>query len=512
MKKPSSDDLFHLIHSLGKAEKAYFKINTRNISENNKPFYIELFDFLEKQNSYNEERLLKRFSPIIISRLSYNKNYLYNLILKTLHSFNESISSRLRNDLNKIEFLFEKGLYRQCAKLIRKSKSEAKKHGKQLAFIELTEFETELMHLQSYKGKTVEDIDNEFGEIYNALDKCKNYNDYRRLSSIVFFKRIKKGFIRSKEELKLYDPFLKHPLFQSEVKAMSFQALISYYAFYSTYYFDSLDHNKAYHYSKQMLQLIEQNPHLLKEKPNRYLVALNNLITCQNMLFKFEEARNYTSILYTLRSQFPKLSDKIECDTFIHSLETYMDSGNFKTGVKEMEEFKNKLIRQKNTYFKNIKDRVVVNYDFCCLHFGAEDYQKANYYLNEILNNPSDTRRDLHCFSKILGLIIHFELNNTELLEYSIRSTYRYLLKRKRLYKFEDAILNFIRKNIFKENTYTELIEAFKGLHIELLKLSKNPFEKRALDYFDFISWLESKIEKRPFAEIIKEKILQKSR
>ncbi|MBI2271893.1 MAG: hypothetical protein HYU69_16245 [Bacteroidetes bacterium] len=506
MKKSTSDDLFQLIRSLGKAEKAYFKISVKNVSVDDKPFYIELFDFLEKQNSYNEDMLFKKFQPIKISRLSYHKNYLYNLILKTLHSFDESISARLRTDLNKIEFLFGKGLYKQCEKLIRKSKADAKKHGKYLALIELMEFGAELIHIQAYRDKTRGDIDNIFEEISNAMTKCKNYNDYRLLSSRLFIERIKKGFIRSREELKLYNVFLKHPLFQHETKAKSFQALNSYYAFYATYYFDCLDYSKAYHYSKKLALLLENNPHLLKEKPDRYLTALNNMITCQNRLYKLNEARDYNEKLNALKTEFPKLTNKIETDVFVHSLETHVDSGQFKAGIRAMEGAQRKLIQQKNVLYRNIEENVVVNYDFCRLYFGAEDYQKASSYLNKILNNPLDARSDLHCFSKIISLIIHFELNDTELLEYSIKSTYRYLLKRNRLYKFEDAILNFIRKKIFKKNTYKDLIEAFKELCEELLKLSKNPFEKRALEYFDFISWLESKIENRSFAEVVREK------
>ncbi len=43
-----------------------------------------------------------------------------------------------------------------------------------------------------------------------------------------------------------------------------------------------------------------------------------------------------------------------------------------------------------------------------------------------------------------------------------------------------------------------------------MLQLEKNKFEKRAFLYFDIISWLESKIEKRTVQDIIKTKALKK--
>ena len=41
----------------------------------------------------------------------------------------------------------------------------------------------------------------------------------------------------------------------------------------------------------------------------------------------------------------------------------------------------------------------------------------------------------------------------------------------------------------------------------ELLLLAKDPQERPAFDYFDFISWVESNIQKRPFKEIVQEKL-----
>ena len=51
-----------------------------------------------------------------------------------------------------------------------------------------------------------------------------------------------------------------------------------------------------------------------------------------------------------------------------------------------------------------------------------------------------------------------------------------------------------------------DLISRFKDLKSEMIEIAKDPFEKTAFEYFDIISWLNSKIEKRSFAEIIKEK------
>jgi hypothetical protein len=51
--------------------------------------------------------------------------------------------------------------------------------------------------------------------------------------------------------------------------------------------------------------------------------------------------------------------------------------------------------------------------------------------------------------------------------------------------------------------TKAEQIDAFKDLRHNIMRITKDPHEAIALDYFDFISWLESKIEGKRFSEVV---------
>ena len=66
------------------------------------------------------------------------------------------------------------------------------------------------------------------------------------------------------------------------------------------------------------------------------------------------------------------------------------------------------------------------------------------------------------------------------------------------IFPSDSSLLNF--------HEAPELVPAFRDLKAELEEIFKNPFENKALDLFDFISWLESKIENRAFAEVVREK------
>jgi len=51
-----------------------------------------------------------------------------------------------------------------------------------------------------------------------------------------------------------------------------------------------------------------------------------------------------------------------------------------------------------------------------------------------------------------------------------------------------------------------EIKDEFKKLHSKLKQYEDHPYERRAFLYLDIISFLESKIENRPVADVIAEK------
>lgn len=46
----------------------------------------------------------------------------------------------------------------------------------------------------------------------------------------------------------------------------------------------------------------------------------------------------------------------------------------------------------------------------------------------------------------------------------------------------------------------------FIKLKLKLENILKEPLEKKVLDYFDFITWIESKVAKKEFRSLAKEK------
>ena len=78
------------------------------------------------------------------------------------------------------------------------------------------------------------------------------------------------------------------------------------------------------------------------------------------------------------------------------------------------------------------------------------------------------------------------------------------------LHEVQKEIIKFLRNlnNLYPADIKKEFIK----MRLRFIELEKNTYEKRAFLYLDIISWLESKIENRKIADIIKEKAKLNSR
>ena len=176
--------------------------------------------------------------------------------------------------------------------------------------------------------------------------------------------------------------------------------------------------------------------------------------------------------------------------------------GEFKEGLVVVDQILEKF-RCKNQI--DAHHIMVLYYKIACLYFGCEEYEKSILYLNRIIENKElKMREDLLCFTRVLNVFAHYEAGMDYHLDKHLRDTYKFLLKMNDLHEVQKLMIRFVRKlgSIYPH----ELKDEFRKLHAEMLPFENDPYERRAFLYLDVLSWLESKIENKPIAEIIKQK------
>jgi tetratricopeptide (TPR) repeat protein len=136
-------------------------------------------------------------------------------------------------------------------------------------------------------------------------------------------------------------------------------------------------------------------------------------------------------------------------------------------------------------------------------YFGIGDYKKALSFINEVLNdNEQNLRQDIYSFSRLLNLVLHYELENYDFLEYVIKSTNRYLSKYERDYKIEDVLIKYIRK-LSKVSSPKASQEIFVAMNKEVNILMQDHQERVVLEFFNIEAWIDSKINKTSFSESV---------
>jgi tetratricopeptide (TPR) repeat protein len=247
---------------------------------------------------------------------------------------------------------------------------------------------------------------------------------------------------------------------------------------------------------------------MLALEPIWYLKGMHVLLEALFVLGHSEKhAEEIVKLDEFLANPPTRIDENLETVGFMYSytskLNGHFIDGSFNEGIELVPE----LLKQLDKHAEQVDPHriLIFYYKIACLYFGAGDNEKSIQYLNKIINYPDPRlREDIHCFARILNLIAHFELGNQTLVDYQIRSVYRFLRKMNDLNLVQEEILNFIKNlgNLKQDQTK----EAFHNLRNRLLEISEMPYQKRPFLYLDIVSWLESKIYDKPVQEVIKSK------
>ena len=503
MKRP--DSLFELIHCLGNNEKRYISIALQGEDKE----CIKLYNAIKKQKQYNEKRLLSVLKKPPITHFRAVKQYVHKLVLKNMRAYRADVSvqMQLRTLLIDLQFLLKKGLYIQTEKLIAKAKKLSLKYEEHSILLELLHLERTLMKRTAYEGKTTKQLESNFKQTFKGIATYKQIQEYDLLASRLFLELKKEGN-RVSGAMSTKAIVLQQKMLARDETTLPYHARIHLYSYYlANANKEAMGLPAAYEYAHKQVSLLEEYPHLIEEEEGARLYAISafNLLLFQLRYKKYEEMQLTIKKFQNVSVASKTLSNELFYISHSMELTLYITQGLFNDAVGVAQTMEQEL--EQNPQIRLSKEKeMILYYEFCNAYFGAGLFNKAKVYLNKVLQENVDVRSDIQCFAHLLNIVIHFELGNETLLKYLVKTTYKFLYKRKRLYKFETIVLAFIKVQLTKKHTQAEILFLFEDLKKELETLIKDPFEKRILDYFDFLSWIESKTEHIPFASIIQHK------
>ncbi len=483
----TSDDLFQLIKSLNKSEKAYFKkfAQLHILGEENT--YVLLFNAIDYQEKYDEKTLAKTFaagkSP---SQFSVLKNYLYNLILKSQRVYHTEVSlrSELRAQLQNTALLFEKGLHSQAEKLLRRCRKTAEEAELFRELIEISGIEQAMLLFgKSYDDGTIKIMNAMLDERTHVLLKMQNTYDYDRLEYNLAHNLQKAKAAGRKEIEKIMD----HTLMKNEKEALCVISRLKFHHIRSTFCYYTGKREECTRHLQKVLDVLEQHPAILNLRMQDYVLITNNVLL---LLLELNKLKKFDAQLVRFRKRLAglkistRLWEQAVAQNWLTEMQRHYNDFNYTKILQTADDLKARLKTNKAELTLTDGFQHVDILSRAALKAGKPS--DALSFNLELINHPEAPKKfNNYPYARLLNLLIHFELGNYDLLAYSIQSFQRQIMKVTPAPLF-DAVISFLKKfpSTTERRQRQELVETLVG-QLKLIGAGK------ADSYFDFISWAQ---------------------
>lgn len=501
----ATDDLLSLIQSLNQTEKRYFKIFAQRHVIGKSNAYINLFDAVDaagKKGNYDESEIRKQLNKIIpTTSFAVVKNYLYNLILKSMRAYHEddnethAISLRLLD----IEFLMQKGLYDKALKLLKTIKQSAHALNRNFMLIEILSLQRRLMRhtLEKSSENTLQkSSEEEMACLQNITLELKYHHLYDQL-----FVMLQQYYqFRDERLLNKVQKIMKNPLLANSEQATTFEATIMYHLIHSDHAHLIGDAFKSKYHRHQIMVAYEAYPKMQQDESLRYLNSLNNYLTS---CFQINDLEQIAATLEKIKSIIPtnleEESQIFKNSTYLELL-FYIQTNRFADAQQLVPVIESGL---KKFGSKLPKGRILtIYYNVAVLFFVTEAFDECLTWINKIIfGDWENIRQDIQDSAKIIQIIVHFELGNIELLESLMRSTRRHLKETNRLYEVESLLLQLMKK-LLRSPGKKERGNALQAAQLKLQQLISQ--SESAVTGTDEVQlWLDSRIKNKKISEIM---------
>ena len=505
MSKSSNDGLFRLIHSMTKNEKIYFKKFAQRHVIGEKNSYVKLFDALNNQKTYVETNLLRKFkNESFIIHLSATKNYLFNLILRSLEQFDSSnqMEDKLQTQIRHIHILFQKGLIKEAQKLLRSSKKMAYDYEATNELLQLLDLDRGM--LAAYEEK---DLEKRLFALFEEEEKVMVSAYRTRQLMHCQYKVNLKMNIKGKpfeEQLNEIAEIMNAEVLQHEPSEFAtVRERHFYHEINSRFAFLQRDFNKTAEHLEQIIEGFRSKPKMLELSKHleNYIRMLNNLVLMYSRLENHEGCERALEAI----QKSPK------GERFIEALKFYLYYNSTLVYLLSKIDYKgaSSLIDEvlvgleKHEKHLELVARLVIRANLVFISFIAGRYDLTIESSLNIQNlDKAGRRQDILHFAMIMNCLAHFEEENYEFLLYQI-SNFENKFKKRENTGYELLVMKMLRQ-LINSASMNERKLVLKEYRQPLIDTPNHFADYKSKENFSFVDWIDSKISGRSYSEIVK--------
>lgn len=501
MKKPSKD-LFELIKSLNPQEIKHYRQQLRTLESNT----IIFFDHLISAEDYDENLIRKTvLADLNANQFSVAKHYLYNSILTFLLQRDQQAHAvwKLNTRMQMLEILYQKELFEQCKKLLTSIERAAKQLDDPSVLKDVFLWKLKVADRQNHAVSEAEFL--EFGNAFLDYSEKENQLSHQLWQYQNFFFNLRKnGVLRSESVLsEEYKSFFEGNEALNPDAKTSFAGQLAIQHASATYQFLTGKAEKAYEGHLWIVNGMEERPGWIALRPDIYLDAVFRIGVLESGSCNFDEVEKCLEKLESLKSRQGIQEGRLfffktQLERLVHLLQK--DWELMAEMVARFEAEQSKLRIQLSR-----AEHLTFNFNNAMALFSYGDFLGSRRRLIELQNLPAVKENlDFDIITKFLLLLIAERVRDADSFKILHRNLNRMLKKNIGSFPLEAILLMELPK-IFKAKTQTKKTQTWKVLE-EKLEMGKLQFS-RAIQYFDFISWVKSKANGLPFEVVFKEKV-----
>lgn len=500
-----NSDLFELIKSLSKSEKRYFRMLASLTSRGGANKYVQLFDLIDAQREYDEPRVLAAFAKKFATRhFSETKYYLYNAILRALHTYDaeESIDVRIVTALHQAMILYRRNLFRQSEKVIVRARELAIEYERWHLAVDALHLEYQL---EAQKEVPPRQIDELLARVFTYGDLWRSREEQWVISTRIHTHFRAMGRPRNREGLDALHRLLERDPEPRDTPAESSSAAAFRLNSLAVLQQAGGDYRGAADSFRAMIPLIRSSPYWLNDEQSPLTPILYNV--CM-LSIKARDAATFLEHYPMLIDEAEKSPGNAEYVMYLRALALLPDYhlmlGEYPEALAASDELEAAIALAEGGV--DISTLGHVRMLQVAIHFGRGEYSNCIDYLNDIFAMKSDGLPTYqYGIARVYQLMIHFERGDEDLLEHLLRSAHRFFVAGRSGYRAEKVIITFIKKAL-RTGSRREWAGLFSGLLDEINPLLEDPFESSFLNWVDLVAWLQSKISGRRYDEIRRER------
>ncbi len=487
-----------LIKSLSKAEKRNFKLSIKKQSGNKD--YLDLFDIIDESlflDTPSLKRLFGKLHPE--SSLDNTARYLFKILTDSLvqSKIKEDNLFKLMHGYLRVSILQERSLQDESFKELKKLQQLA--ISSQHHFMEYLMCRMELnyiseMNFTGFSEQAVVELQMKNRELLKGL---QNVNEHYSLYELLKCRLVYTGKTLSEEgKAQLNDLLLTELAIISGRLKNNLAAQKQHLLFQSFFLINIGDYTSALKTFSELNRLFENNLSIWNHPPLDYLSSLDGILDTLRTVGYFEEMPFYINKMNQLANQaYPEYFRFVAKKTIIiYELAILIGTKKYTDAIQFIENIDPPLLHPQNMV--DYEKQCELLFSIGLAYYRVKNFKKAHKYINEIvLVGKLHYQSVIYKAARLLAIIMHYEAKNIDYLDYEIRAYKRTFQNKGKLLKTEKIIFKVVKlqPNL---NTIIRNKSLLKKIVPDIINIEKDKFEMKLLKYFNFLHWLQCKIEK----------------